>query len=238
MTPISFERKTDAKHAGILLLDKPEGITSFHLIPKFRYLFNEKKIGHGGTLDPLATGLMVYLIGRSFTKRANDFLLHDKEYEATVLFGEERDSYDVDGKVIATSEKVPTIKEIEDALPSFNGEVSQIPPMFSAKKVGGKKLYELARKGIEIPRKPKLVTMKTKVLSYDYPHLKISVVCSSGTYIRSIAHDLGVMLGCFGCIKILRRTRSGEYKIEECYTLDDLKTCNDLTELLTGEVII
>ncbi len=214
-----LSRKT---HQGILLINKPLGVTSFSLIPKFRYMFNEKTIGHGGTLDPLATGVMVYLIGRNYTKTADSFLLDDKEYKATILLGEERDSYDVDGNITHISDKVPTFDEINEAMKAFNGVVDQIPPMFSAKKINGKKLYELARKGQEIERLPKRVHMQTTVVSYNYPLLEISVTCSSGTYIRSIAHDLGIMLGCYGCIKALQRTRSGSYLLENCYQMEDL----------------
>ena len=210
------------KHQGILLIDKPLSVTSFSLIPKFRYLFNEKTIGHGGTLDPLATGVMVYLIGRNYTKTADSFLLDDKAYEATILLGEERDSYDVDGIITQTSDKIPTYAEINEAMAAFNGVVDQIPPMFSAKKINGKKLYELARKGQEVERLPKRVQMQTSIIAYNYPHIEISVTCSSGTYIRSIAHDLGLMLGCYGCIKALKRTRSGSYLLENCHQMEDL----------------
>ena len=217
---------------GILLIDKPKGVTSFSLIPKFRYLFDEKKIGHGGTLDPLATGLMIYLVGKKYTKTADTYLMHSKEYLATILLGQERDSYDVDGIIIDTSDKIPTLEEIEEAIKAFNGQVEQIPPMFSAKKVNGKKLYELARKGIEIERKSKMVTMETLLLAYEYPKVKIQVKCSSGTYIRSIAHDLGLMLSCFGCIEELRRTASGGFSIDQCYTMKDLEELQKETLLL------
>jgi tRNA pseudouridine55 synthase len=212
---------------GILLLDKPKGVTSFSLIPKLRFLFKEKKIGHGGTLDPLATGLMVYLIGKKYTKTADSYLMHQKRYLATLLLGQERDSYDVDGEIIATSDYRPTLEEVQEAIKKFNGDVEQIPPMFSAKKVQGKKLYTLARKGIEIERKPKQVTLKTTLLSYDYPRVRIDVVCSSGTYIRSIAHDLGLFLSCYGCIEELRRTASGGFSIEQCSLIDDLENNPD-----------
>ena len=232
MTTLLFETKTEQKHTGILLIDKPEGITSFFLIPRFRRLFNEKKIGHGGTLDPLATGVMVYLIGRDYTKTADTYLLHNKEYQATILLGEERDSYDVDGSIVATSNIVPTLADIEREIKGFCGKVEQIPPMYSAKKINGKKLYELAREGKEVVRAPKLVEMQTTVLAYNYPYLDISVRCSSGTYIRSIAHDLGILLGCYGCIKSLRRMSSGNFSINQCHSLDALKDTELLKDLL------
>jgi tRNA pseudouridine55 synthase len=232
MRAVSLEKKADKKHAGILLIDKPQGITSFYLIPRLRRLFNEKKIGHGGTLDPLATGVMVYLIGRDYTKTADAYLLHDKEYKATILLGEERDSYDVDGAIVATSNLVPTLEQIEVAIKAFCGKVEQIPPMYSAKKVNGKKLYELAREGKEIERAAKLVEMQTTIIAYNYPYLDISVNCSSGTYIRSIAHDLGLILGCFGCIKSLRRMRSKGFSVDQCYSLETLNNTELLTDLL------
>lgn len=220
------------KLQGILLINKEEGRTSFSLIPKLRSIFNEKKIGHGGTLDPLATGVMVYLIGKNYTKTADSYLLQDKEYEAVVRLGEERDSYDIDGVITHTSDRVPSLEEITEAIKSFNGVIDQIPPMFSAKKVNGKKLYDLARKGEEIVRKPKRVAMQTEVLAYKYPALTIKVTCSSGTYIRSIAHDLGKMLSCYGCIEKLTRTRSGTHTLENCFSEADLNEIRPLSSLL------
>ncbi|MCH9620869.1 MAG: tRNA pseudouridine synthase B [Chlamydiia bacterium] len=232
---VQEEQSFQTKNHGILLINKPTGRTSFSLIPKLRYLFKEKKIGHGGTLDPLATGVMVYLIGKQYTKQANSFLDDYKEYVATILLGEERDSYDIDGEITKTSAIEPKLEEIEEAIKSFNGEISQIPPMFSAKKVNGKKLYELARAGKEIIRQPKTVHMNTEILSYDYPRLQIKVNCSSGTYIRSIAHDLGEMLGCFGCIEILQRTKSGNFCLNDCINLEDVEKADDLKSLLIKE---
>jgi tRNA pseudouridine55 synthase len=222
----------DEKLQGILLVNKEQGRTSFSLIPKLRSIFNEKKIGHGGTLDPLATGVMVYLVGKKYTKTADTYLLQDKEYEAVVRLGEERDSYDIDGVITHTSDTIPSLEEIQRAIKSFNGVIDQIPPMFSAKKVNGKKLYELARKGEEIVRKPKRVTMQTEILSYNYPALEIKVTCSSGTYIRSIAHDLGEMLKCYGCIEKLTRTRSGIHTLNNCFSEKDLDEIRPLSSLL------
>jgi tRNA pseudouridine55 synthase len=235
MTTLLLKNKAYTKHAGILLIDKPEGVTSFSLIPKFRKIFNEKKIGHGGTLDPLATGLMVYLIGRDYTKTADTYLQNSKEYKATILLGEERDSYDVDGSIVATSKVIPSYENIENAIKNFCGNKEQIPPMYSAKKVNGKRLYELAREGKLIERKPKLVTMHTTLISYNYPYLEILVSCSSGTYIRSIAHDLGIELLCYGCIKSLRRTRSGDFSIEDCKSLEDVENASILSDLLINK---
>jgi len=201
---------------GILLVDKPQGRTSFSLIRALRKLTGIRKIGHAGTLDPFATGVMVMLIGRDYTRLSDKLLFQDKEYLAEVNLGVSTDTYDCDGKVVARSKKVPTLEQIEKALEYFQGEIEQIPPMYSAKKVGGKKLYELARKGEEIERKPAIVRVSTTLLTYNYPYLSIKVACSKGTYIRSIAHELGNRLGCGAHLSQLERTRSGQFFIKDC----------------------
>ena len=137
---------------GVLLINKPEGRTSFSLIRALRKLTGIKKIGHAGTLDPFATGVMVMLIGREYTRLSDKLLLQDKEYLGSVVLGVSTDTYDCDGKVVARSKKIPTLEEVQVAVSKFQGEIEQIPPMFSAKKVQGKKLYELARKGVTIER--------------------------------------------------------------------------------------
>ncbi len=208
--------------SGILLIDKPRGKTSFHLVAILRRLTGVRKIGHTGTLDPFATGVMVLLIGRDFTKMSDRFLSEDKEYEATVCLGKATDSYDIDGAQVSSSDIVPTLEQVETSLASFQGEVLQTPPMFSAKKVGGKKLYNLARQGIEIAREPVLVSLKTTLVHYEYPFLSLRVSCSKGTYIRSIAHDLGQMLGCGAHLTELRRIRSGLFHIDKCTKLEML----------------
>ena len=194
---------------GVLLVDKPVGKTAFSLVGALRRLLGVRKIGHAGTLDPFATGVMVMLIGRSMTKLSDRFLCQDKEYLAQVHLGIATDTYDCDGMTLSTSTAVPDLIQIQESLQHFQGEVQQIPPMHSARKVDGKKLYELARK-------PVLVKLKTEILSYQYPYLNISVKCSKGTYIRSIADDLGKLLGCGAHLSALRRTRSGVFKIEDC----------------------
>ncbi|MCI5052602.1 MAG: tRNA pseudouridine(55) synthase TruB [Simkaniaceae bacterium] len=208
--------------SGILLIDKPKGLTSFSLVARLRKLTGVRKIGHAGTLDPLATGVMVMLIGREFTKQSDTFLNHNKVYEATIRLGQATDTYDAEGQVTHTSDIVPNNIDLSN----FQGSIMQTPPMFSAKKIGGKKLYDLARKGIEVERKPVPVEVKTTLLSYEYPLLKIRVECSKGTYIRSIAHDLGLELGSYGHIEELRRTASGPYTIENCKQLEELKIIN------------
>lgn len=199
---------------GILLVDKPKGKTSFSLVSALRRLTNIQKIGHAGTLDPFATGLMIMLVGQKFTRESNTFLNHDKEYIGRILLGRATDTYDCEGQITHESPHIPTLSDIETALKEFQGTIQQIPPMFSAKKVKGQKLYDLARRGIEIERQPVPVTITTLLLSYDYPYLDIRVIASKGTYVRSIAQDLGLKLGCYGHLQELRRTRSGPFSID------------------------
>lgn len=201
---------------GLLLVNKPQGKTSFSLIRTLRKLTGVQKIGHAGTLDPFATGVMVLLIGKNYTRLSDKFLLSDKEYVAGVYLGVSTDTYDCDGNIVASSKKVPSLEEIEKTLLHFQGEIDQIPPMFSAKKVRGKKLYELAREGKTIERAPAKVKVATTFLSYEYPRLKLRIVCSKGTYIRSIAHEIGTILGCGAHLSTLLRTRSGGFCLEEC----------------------
>lgn len=219
--------KLDARY-GLALLNKPKGKTSFYLVSRLRRLLNVKCIGHAGTLDPFATGLMILLVGKPFTKLSNRFIALNKEYHAKVCLGKTTDSYDIDGKVTKTSDKKPTLEELQKALEQFQGQQEQIPPMFSAKKVQGKKLYELARKGIEIQREPKLVEIEVELLSFRYPHLELYVRCSSGTYIRSLAHDLGEVLGCGAHLEELKRTRIGNFSVEDAQDLSDLTEPEDL----------
>jgi tRNA pseudouridine55 synthase len=201
---------------GILLLNKPVGKTAFHLVSMLRKATRVKTIGHAGTLDPFATGVMVMLIGRPFTQLSNRFLEQDKEYETIVRLGISTDSYDCDGQETGKSDLVPSFEDVEQALLQFQGTIQQIPPMFSAKKIGGKKLYDLARKGIEIERQPVSLTVKTQLLAYNYPNLQLRISCSKGTYIRSIAHDLGKLLGCGAHLTSLTRLRSGPFLLKDC----------------------
>lgn len=214
---------SDPKKEGILLVDKEKGRTAFYLVKVLRKLSGIQKIGHAGILDPFATGVMVMLIGRTYTKISDHFLNDDKEYVATILLGAATDTYDCDGNVTETSNKVPSLFEIEEVIAEFQGKIEQVPPMFSAKKVDGKKLYLLARKGIEIERKPVAVEMTTTLLDYSYPHLKIQVSCSKGTYIRSIANDMGKKLGCYGHLISLERIRSGSFHLKDCIDAKSLQ---------------
>ncbi|MBP7074960.1 MAG: tRNA pseudouridine(55) synthase TruB [Rhabdochlamydiaceae bacterium] len=216
IAPLLLKNLNDQETSkGVLLVDKPRGKTSFSLVTALRKKTGIQKIGHAGTLDPFATGLMILLIGKEFTRLSDTYLTTEKEYETTAILGISTDSYDCDGQTISTSSYIPTLAEVEKALLNFQGQVEQTPPMFSAKKIQGKPLYKLARKGIEIPRAPVLVTLKTTLLSYTYPTLKLHIVCSKGTYIRSIAHDLGALLTCGAHLSELRRLRCGSYHISE-----------------------
>jgi len=210
-TPLSVEQKE-----GILLVNKPHGRMSFSLIRALRKLTGIQKIGHAGTLDPFATGVMVLLIGKNYTRLSDSFLTGDKEYLAEVHLGVTTDTYDSEGKVMARSKKVPSFEEVQKSLTQFQGEIEQIPPMYSAKKVKGEKLYDLARQGITIERAPAKLRVMAQFLSLDYPHLTLRITCSKGTYVRSIAHEIGAILGCGAHLSQLQRTRSGDFHLKDC----------------------
>lgn len=201
---------------GILLVDKPQGRTSFSVIRALRKLVDIKKIGHAGTLDPFATGVLVILVGQEYTRLSDQLLLQDKEYLAEISLGVSTDTYDCDGRVVARSKKELSLAEVEEALTYFQGEIEQIPPMYSAKKVGGKKLYTLARQGKVVERLPAKVTVETTFLSYHYPLLSVRIRSSKGTYIRSIADELGKRLGCGAHLSQLKRVRSGPFTLDQC----------------------
>lgn len=207
---------TASPYEGLLPICKPKGKNSFSLVTLLRHLTHIRTIGHAGTLDPFADGVMILLIGKRFTRLSNRFLNQDKEYLATIHLGITTDTYDIDGQIISENPLTPTLGQIEEALLKFQGTILQTPPMFSAKKVEGKKLYELARKGITIERESVPVTLHITLISYSYPHLQLKVACSKGTYIRSLAHDLGVELGCGAHLFSLTRSRSGSFTLDVC----------------------
>jgi tRNA pseudouridine55 synthase len=213
---------------GFILINKPAGITSHDVVDKLREITRIKRIGHAGTLDPFATGLLILGIGREFTKKLSIFQKKDKEYIATLRLGAESDTFDKEGKIVEKKvEKIPERKEIEEVLRSFLGEIEQIPPLFSAKKIKGKKLYELARKGIKIEAKPQKVKIyEISILKYKFPYLKIKVKCSSGTYIRSLANDIGKRLGCGAYVEELIRTKIGEFSLGSSVELSQLTPQN------------
>ena len=209
---------------GILLVNKSLKSTSFSLVRLLRKLTGIKKIGHAGTLDPLATGVMVMLIGKKYTRLSDSFLNKDKEYIAQIYLGKTTDTFDAEGQILTNSEIKPSLEDIEEALQHFQGTIEQLPPMFSAKKVQGRKLYDLARKGQEVERKKQKVFVSTNLLSYNYPIIELLITCSKGTYIRTIAHDLGEKLICGAYLSGLQRTRCGSFKLEECIDEDTLRT--------------
>lgn len=215
---------------GILIIDKPTDWTSHDVVGKLRRLLKTKRIGHTGTLDPFATGVLVMLVGQA--TRLAQFLDKDKkEYEATIQFGFETDTGDLTGSPTSKVEgqRSVSIEDIEKVLPEFRGEILQTPPMFSAKKIEGKKLYELARKGVEVERKPVAVTIhelevkgqKSKVESQNEIEIKVS--CSAGTYIRTLAEDIGRKI-CVPChLSALRRTGAGKFGIDKSITIEQLE---------------
>ena len=206
---------------GIFLIDKEVGMTSYDVIRKLKKKFHVKKIGHAGTLDPFATGLLVILLGHA-TKLSSYFLTNDKTYETTIEFGKKTTSYDHTGVVIESNDKVVTLEEIRRVLPRMT-HYQQEPPMVSALKVNGKKLYELARQGIEIEREKRDVhTHKQDIISYEFPYLKMLLSVSKGTYIRSYAMDLATHLNTVAMLKSLRRIQSGAFHVQNAKVLDDI----------------
>lgn len=201
---------------GILLVNKPAGKTSFSLVAALRRRIGVKKIGHAGTLDPFATGVMVMLIGKAYTRLSDKFLMQDKEYLAELKLGVMTDTYDLEGQITQTSDVVPSLAEICAVIEHFQGEIEQIPPMFSAKKINGQKLYELARKGKSVAREAVKIKVAIEIVNYSYPFLEIKVDCSKGTYIRSLAHDIGAQLTCGAHLTALKRLRSGAFCLHQC----------------------
>ncbi len=209
--------------SGFLIIDKPSGWTSHDVVAKMRGILKQKKIGHLGTLDPLATGVLVLAVGRDATKQISQFMKLDKEYEATMELGKISDTYDTDGKVEETGFDLSKLSaaEILQVMSTFWGETSQMPPAFSAKKIGGKRAYTLARAGLPVELKPVMVKMRGFDISIEMPIVKFKVEVSSGTYIRSLVHDIGEKLGCGAVLTALRRTRVGDFKIEDAKKIED-----------------
>ncbi|NGX42070.1 MAG: tRNA pseudouridine synthase B [Chlamydiae bacterium] len=222
---------------GILPIYKPRGPTAFQLVRLLRKHLGVRKIGHAGTLDPFAEGVMVLLVGRKYTRLSDALVNTEKEYIGRVVLGIETDTYDVDGKILHRSDLIPSLEEVTHVLNKFQGKVQQIPPMFSAKKKDGKKLYELARKGKTIERDPVTVELQTELLEYHYPYLDIRVTCSKGTYIRALAHDIGTLLTCGGHLTSLTRTRSGKYSIADCFDGSKLQSPDLDVEELCGRLL-
>jgi len=234
---------------GALILDKPAGLTSHDVVARVRKIVGERRVGHTGTLDPFATGVLVILVGRA-TRLAQFLSGAEKEYEALIRFGYRTDTGDATGKQIREQQshaKLPSTEsflkdEIEARLAAFRGEIDQTPPMYSAKKIAGRKLYELARRGQEVERKPVRVTIsefecispagESVYFNDDSAHdLRVRVVCSAGTYIRTLAEDLGKKLGTGAHLAELRRTRAGRFKIADAITLEQLSELAESSSL-------
>lgn len=207
---------------GILLIDKPEDWTSHDVVAKLRGVSRERRIGHSGTLDPMATGLLVVFLGRA--TRAVEFAEADqKTYIAGLRLGMTTDTQDITGNCLKNSDLIPKRADVEKALARFCGGIQQIPPMYSAIKRDGKKLYELARKGVEVDRPPRdIFIYELSILEGEGADYLLRVRCSKGTYIRTLCHDIGDMLGCGGCMSSLRRVNAGAFSVEQASKLEEL----------------
>ncbi len=221
---------------GVIVIDKPNGMTSFDAVAKIRRLFGTRQVGHTGTLDPMATGVLVVMVGRAV--KASEYLtLHDKRYEATLKLGITTDTEDTTGNILTENNDIPSFDEVKRVCQSFIGEIIQIPPMYSALKKDGKKLCDLARQGIEVEREGRPIT----VYSIDVRETEkndefiLNVSCSKGTYIRTLCADIGKALGCGGAMASLRRTRSGNFSLQNSHTFEELES---ITEQKREELLL
>lgn len=215
---------------GIILIDKPQDWTSHDVVGKLRGILHERRIGHSGTLDPLATGLLVVFVGRA--TRAVEFAESDtKEYIAGIRLGVSTDTQDITGNVLSRCENSVSKEELSCAISHFVGETEQIPPMYSAVKIGGKKLYELARRGETVERKPRKISVsKLEIIGEQNGDYTLVVCCSKGTYIRTLCNDIGQKLGCGACMSSLRRIKAGAFSVEDAFTIDNvIAAANDGT---------
>jgi tRNA pseudouridine55 synthase len=212
---------------GVLLVDKPPRLTSHDVVDRIRRHFGFNKVGHCGTLDPAATGLLVIVLERA-TKLQDKLMADDKTYEGTLRLGVATDSQDADGEIVAEKPVPPLVAaDIEAIFQKFTGDIQQIPPMVSAKKIGGVPLYKMARKGKTIEREPRTVHIYSfKLLNFESPRADFRVTCTKGTYVRTLCHDIGEQLGCGGHLAALRRTRSGNLDIADAKPLDELLKLN------------
>ena len=208
---------------GIVIIDKPQGWTSMDVCAKLRGILHEKRVGHAGTLDPMATGVLPVFVGQA-TKAVSFAEGGQKVYEAVLQLGLLTDTQDTTGETLEERAVTVTEDEVRAALPRFLGEIEQIPPMYSAIKVNGQKLYDLARQGREVARKPRMITIFDLALTQNLGNgqYALRIVCSKGTYIRTLCHDIGAALGCGGVMSALRRTEVGGYRVEDAHTMDEL----------------
>lgn len=208
---------------GIVLVNKEKGYTSHDVVNIIRKILGTRKVGHTGTLDPNAEGILPICVGKS-TKVSDMLVNSDKTYTAKIQLGITTDTYDIWGKVLSENSVNVSYQQLSDAVAAFTGEFMQLPPMYSAVKINGKKLYELARKGIEAERKPRRITVyKSEISDFDGNSFKLSVFCSKGTYIRSLCHDIGEKLGCGAAMTELVRTHSSVFDIKESLTLEEIR---------------
>ncbi|MBQ8145507.1 MAG: tRNA pseudouridine(55) synthase TruB [Clostridia bacterium] len=210
---------------GVILVNKHKGVTSHDIVFKIRRLFNTKKVGHTGTLDPLATGVLPVLVGRA-AKAAEYLLSENKEYIASIKLGITTDTEDITGKILTKSDTLPNKNEFFDACLHFTGEIDQVPPMYSALKVNGEKLVDLARKGIEVERQSRKInvySIEPKTINEQEGEYEIKVACSKGTYIRTLCADIGAYLGCGAVMTELKRTKSGAFDIADTHTISELE---------------
>ena len=217
---------------NILFINKPAGPTSHDIVDKVRRLTGERRVGHAGTLDPFAEGLLIVLVGREATKRQSEFMKLDKEYIATLHLGAETDTQDLTGKPIKSkfpppknNSQIPSLKTVQSILKNFKGEIDQVPPIYSAIKIKGRKAYELARRGEKVELKPRKIKIyDIKILAYKWPLLELKIKCSSGTYIRSLARDIGRTLNTGAYLEKLVRTKIGRYKLKDAINIDPVRS--------------
>ena len=213
-----------ASNGVVLNIDKPAGITSFDVVRYVRKITGRKKVGHAGTLDPFATGVLLILVGRGATRRFDEFQQMPKSYEATFRFGLTTDSHDITGAVIRDKPVQIEEEQIQEHLPGYRGKIRQVPPMFSAKKVDGKRLYKLARKGESVEREPNEVTIHwLEARGINQRDFRFEITCSKGTYIRAMARDIGEDLGTGACVTELIRTAIGEYHLGDAISLEEVE---------------
>ncbi len=209
---------------GIVLIDKPVGISSFGAVVKVRRASGVKRVGHAGTLDPMASGLLIIMIGRDYTRQADSFLKLDKVYEAELTLGATSTTADSEGEITPKSDKEPAKAQIDQTLQQFVGKISQTPPRYSALKINGQRAYDRARKGEDFEIKPRTITIYSiENVKYRYPKLSFTTKVSSGTYIRSLAEDIGASLGTGAYLSALRRTQIGKYDIKNALILDKIR---------------
>lgn len=219
-------------HAGLLVIDKPIGLTSHDVVNKVRWLSGMRRVGHTGTLDPLATGVLVLAVGRA-TRLIEYVVGRTKKYQAVIRLGQETNTYDGEGEIIAERPVTVSVAQLESALGQFRGRIEQVPPMFSAIKQDGQPLYKLARRGHTLERPARPITVhELKLMDWRPPEVELFVHCSTGTYVRSLAHDLGQALGCGGHLIALRRLAVGGFSLSQAVPLAMLDRENWLAHLL------